>query len=55
MHGAEILPSRAAFRVEGSEIMHGAKNLPALLDLFVAAACSLLEWALRPIAHTWLA
>lgn len=35
IHGAEILPSRAAFRVEGSEIMHGAKNLPALLGLFV--------------------
>ena len=29
MHGAEILPSRAAFRVEGPEIMHGAKMLPA--------------------------
>lgn len=48
MHGAEILPSRAAFRVEGSEIMHGAKNLPALLGLFVTAACSLVEWALPP-------
>lgn len=35
--------------------MHGAKNLPALLGLFVTAACSLGEWALRPIAHTWLA
>lgn len=48
MHGAGILPSRAAFRVEGSEIMHGAKNLPALLGLFVTAACSLVEWALPP-------
>ena len=46
---------RAAFRVEGPEIMHDAKNLPALLGLFVTAACSLVEWALCPIAHTWLA
>lgn len=36
------------FASRGPEIMHGAKNLPALLDLFVAAACSLLEWALPP-------
>lgn len=28
--------------------MHGAKNLPALLGLFVTAACSLVEWALPP-------
>ena len=33
MHGARILPSRPPFRVEGPEIMHGAKMLLALLDL----------------------
>lgn len=66
MHGAGILPSRAVFRAEGPEIMHGvkmlpallmhgAKMLPALLGLFVTAACSLVERALCPIAQTWLA
>ena len=33
MHGARILPSRPPFRVEGPEIMHDAKMLPALPDL----------------------
>ena len=33
IHGARILPSRPPFRVEGPEIMHGAKMLPALLGL----------------------
>ena len=33
MHGARILPSRPPFRVEGPEIMLGAKMLPALLGL----------------------
>lgn len=66
MHGAGILPSRAVFRAEGPEIMHSVKMLPALLmhgvkmspallGLFVAAACSLVERALCPIAQTWLA
>lgn len=55
MHGAGILPSRAVFRAEGPEIMHSVKMLPALLGLFVTAACSLVERALCPIAQTWLA
>lgn len=33
MHGARILPSRPPFRVEGPEIIHGAKMLPVLPDL----------------------
>ena len=33
IHGARILPSRAPFRVEGPEIIHGAKMLPVLPDL----------------------
>ena len=33
MHGARILPSRPLFRVEGPEITHGAKMLPALSGL----------------------
>ena len=34
MHGARILPSRPPpFRVEGPEIIHGAKMLPTLPDL----------------------
>ena len=39
IHGARILPPRALFRVEGPEIMHGAKMLPAPSGLSAAAAC----------------
>lgn len=48
IHGARILPPRALFRVEESEITHGAKMLPAPPGLSAAAACGMAERALRP-------
>ena len=55
MHGARILPSRPPFRVEGPEIIHDAKMLPALPDLSrrLAAGRGSANWpnglcALRP-------
>ena len=53
MHGARILPPRALFRVEESEITHGAKMLPAPPGLSAAAACGPAERALRPAARAW--
>ena len=50
IHGARILPPRALFRVEESEITHGAKMLPAPPGLSAAAACGPAERALRPAA-----
>ena len=47
IHGARILPPRALFRVEESEITHGAKMLPAPPGLSAAAACGMAERALR--------
>ena len=47
IHGARILPPRALFRVEESEITHGAKMLPAPPGLSAAAACGPAERALR--------
>lgn len=47
IHGARILPPRGLFRVEGPEIMHGAKMLPAPSSLSAAAACGPAERALR--------
>ena len=55
MHTARILPSRPPFRVEGPEIIHDAKMLPALPDLSrrLAAGRGSANWpnglcALRP-------
>lgn len=53
IHGARILPPRALFRVEESEITHGAKMLPAPPGLSAAAACGPAERALRPAARAW--
>ena len=53
IHGARILPPRALFRVEESEITHGAKMLPAPPGLSTAAACGPAERALRPAARAW--
>lgn len=53
IHGARILPPRALFRVEESEITHGAKMLPAPPGLSAAAACGPAERALRPAAQAW--
>lgn len=52
IHGARILPPRALFRVEGPEIMHGAKMLPAPSSLSAAAACGPAERALRPTVQS---
>ena len=53
IHGARILPPRALFRVEESEITHGAKMLPAPRGLSAAAACGPAELALRHAARAW--
>ena len=53
IHGARILPPRALFRVEESEITHGAKMLPAPPGLSATAACGPAERALRPAARAW--
>ena len=52
IHGARILPPRGLFRVEGPEIMHGAKMLPAPSSLSAAAACGPAERALRPTVQS---
>ena len=53
IHGARILPPRALFRVGEPEITHGAKMLPAPPGLSAAAACGMVERALRPAARAW--